>query len=359
MLQWLLLAAIVLGQALYVGSFYAPALATPDDNGYWAQGSLIAVEGRTWFRPASDAQFVAMHWLLTEDDRCVSRYPPGLAVLVAIAYRVFGYEASVLVNPVLASLALIGVCLLGRRLAGRWWALVLPAVLAATPVFDQHALWCFAHMAVTAFVVCGILLLAWWTDARRPLPALLGGLALGCIPAIRYPEAVFALGAGVYLLWDVGKSAAARRHIVLAALGAAVPVAALLIRNRMLFGSLLRTAYSLTNEQTGFGWNYFRGHAVPEFRAIAGDGVGPVFLPVLVGVVVMLGVRPQRRNGALFLLLVVPLTLVYMAYYWGGGRGRPGGGVVGGHALRFFLPTFQWNRHIALPPPLPGLPGAF
>jgi hypothetical protein len=100
---WAGLTLIVLAQALYVGRFYGPALATPDDNGYWAQGSLLATTGHTWFRTESDVQFVGMHWLVTEDGRYASRYPPGLAVLVAGFYVLLGYEASVLVNPLLAA----------------------------------------------------------------------------------------------------------------------------------------------------------------------------------------------------------------------------------------------------------------
>jgi 4-amino-4-deoxy-L-arabinose transferase-like glycosyltransferase len=347
-LPWLVLAVILLAQALYVRAFYGPALATPDDNGYWAQGSLIATTGRTWFRPRSDVQFIGMHWLLSNDGRYVSRYPPGLAVLVAAVYRLCGWEAAVLVNPVLAALALLGIYLLGRRLVGRWWALVPCALVACMPVFNQHALWCFAHMAVTASLVWGILFLAWWTDTQRGWMALLGGLLLGCVPTIRYPEAVFALGAAAYLLWDARKSPSARWHIALAALGAALPLMALLARNHFLFGSALQTGYALTGEQTGFGWSYLRSHAIPEFRAIAGEGVGPIFLLGVLGLLTMLGMRSQRRTGVLFTLLIVPVTLVYMAYYWGsgGGGGRPGGPMGGGgggaQGLRFFLPTFPW-----------------
>src|SRR5207253_3276930 len=40
---------------------FAPAISQPDDNGYFAQGSLLATTGRTWFVPQSDAQYVGAH----------------------------------------------------------------------------------------------------------------------------------------------------------------------------------------------------------------------------------------------------------------------------------------------------------
>src|SRR5438874_11306706 len=66
---------IVLYLAFVVGRF-APAIAEPDDNGYFAQGSLLLKTGHTWFRPESNAQYIGMHWLLTPNGNYISRYPP-------------------------------------------------------------------------------------------------------------------------------------------------------------------------------------------------------------------------------------------------------------------------------------------
>lgn len=344
---WAVLLAILAAQALYVARYYGPALATPDANGYWAQGSLLAEEGQTWFRPESDVQYIGMHWLATGDGRYASRYPPGLAVLVAAVCKLCGTGASVLINPVLATLCLLGLFLLARRCCGPVWALAAVAILAANPVFNQFALWCFAHMAVTFLLVWGVLLLAWWKDARRWWLAAGAGLLLGCIPTVRYPEAVFALGIAVYLLWDVRRERSTRRHVPLAVAAAMVPVVALMLRNRAVFGSVFSTGYELTGEQTGFGWSYFSEHFIPYLRSLNGEAMGPVFLIGVLGMLGMLADREARRLGALLLLLTVPLTLVYMAYYWGGpggpgGRGGPGGGGGGGAGggMRFLLPTF-------------------
>src|SRR5438128_1434054 len=71
------LVVILLLYGLLLASGYAPAISQPDDNGYFAQGSLLATTGHTWFVPQSDAQYVGVHWLLTPAGQYVSRYPPG------------------------------------------------------------------------------------------------------------------------------------------------------------------------------------------------------------------------------------------------------------------------------------------
>src|SRR3954467_14250356 len=104
---WLCLALIVLGYSLLIYRNFAPAITEPDDNGYFAQGSLLAQTGHTFFRPESDAQYIGMHWLVTPKDDYISRYPPGLAVMIAGVYKLFGYKASLLVNPALSIAALV------------------------------------------------------------------------------------------------------------------------------------------------------------------------------------------------------------------------------------------------------------
>lgn len=344
---WVLLTVILVAQFLYVHAYYAPALSTPDANGYWAQGSLMTREGQTWYRAESDVQYVGMHWLITEDGRYASRYPPGLPLMIAAVYVTLGPNASVFMDLVFATLSLLGLYLLARRLAGPWWGLAACAVLASNPVFNQHALWNFAHMTVNVFLVWGVYLLVLWSEHRRWWLALGAGFLLGVIPTVRYPEALLALGIAVYLLWDIRKEASTRRQLTFAILGAAMPVVALLIRNQVVFGAFYKTGYALTNEQTGFGWSYFTDHFISYLRAINGDGAGPVFLLGLIGIAAMIGSASRRRLGVLLLLIAVPMTLLYMAYYWGGGGGGgpggPGGGAnsrAGMSGLRFLLPTF-------------------
>ena len=64
--------------------------------GIGRRASLIVKTGRTWFTPGSNCAAIGMRWLLTGKDVYVSRYPPGLAVVVGIVYRLFGWQASVM-----------------------------------------------------------------------------------------------------------------------------------------------------------------------------------------------------------------------------------------------------------------------
>ena len=329
------LVAVLIVHFAFLMTRFAPAIATPDANGYWAQGSLLATTGRTWFAPEADTQYVGMHWLVTDDGRYFSRYPPGLAVLVAVVYATLGFKASVLVDPVLATLSLAGLYLLARRLVGPWWALAAVGVLAINPVFNEQATWCFAHIAVTFCLVWGLYLLVRWSEHGALWEIFAAGVVLGCIPTIRYPEALFALGVVVFVLWHARGRKRFWRHAVVGAVGAALPIVPLLVRNRLAFGAFYETGYSLTNEQTGFGWDYFQEHFVGYVRGLNSDGVGLFFALGVIGIVMMCAVRRWRRTGVLFALLVVPSTLLYMAYYWGG-MGPNSGGMT----MRFLLPTF-------------------
>ena len=332
---WLALGLVLLAQALLLAHYYAPAIADPDANGYWAQGSLLARTGRTWYVPESDVQYVGMHWLVTADGRYFSRYPPGLAVLVALVYRLWGYEAAVLINPTLAVLGLLGMFLLGRQALGPWWGVMGALALGLTPDYTRHALQSDSHMAVTALLIWGMWLLWRWHEGGR-WPNLFGaGIVLGAIPTVRYPEALFALGVGALLLLHCRRQPRRWPHVAIGLLGALLPLGPLLLRNQLAFGAFWRTAYSLTHEQTGFSWNSFQAHAGDYLQALTADGVGLFFGLGLVGMTLMWFRRDLRPWAAFLTLTVVPITLLYMAYYWAPGRfGREAA------AMRFLLPTF-------------------
>jgi 4-amino-4-deoxy-L-arabinose transferase-like glycosyltransferase len=326
---------LLLLYSLYLARYFAPAISTPDANGYWAQGSLLAKTGRTWFTPASDVQYIGIHWLVAEDGRYFSRYSPGLAVPIALGYRLFGYAATVLINPVLAVLGLFGMFLLSRRLLGPWWGVFGALLLTVTPDYARHALQNDSHMAVTALLIWGMwLLLRWHQDGRWP-DILGAGVVLGTIPAVRYPEALFALGVGGLLLLHLWRQPRRWPHALLGLAGALLPLLPLMLRNQLAFGAFWRTAYSLTHEQTGFAWEYFQAHAVDYVRALNANGVGLFFGLGLAGMALMWFRRDLRPWAAFLSLAVVPITLLYMAYYWVPGR-------LGGEsaAMRFVLPTF-------------------
>ena len=95
--------AITVLHFLWLAWHRAPAIMSPDANGYVVQARLIAEEGRTGFAASSPAQYIGMHWLRTESGVYHSRYPAGLPLLFAAAWKAGGLSAALWINPLLAS----------------------------------------------------------------------------------------------------------------------------------------------------------------------------------------------------------------------------------------------------------------
>ena len=328
-----MLAGLLLLYALFLLRNFAPALYTPDANGYYAQGSLLVATGRTWFTLDSPVQYVGIHWLRDPQGRYFSRYPPGLAVAVALLCRLGSPELSTLLNPALALLGVVGIFLLARRFFSPWWALAAAFLLLSNPVYNLHAIVCDSHMAVTVLLIWGLYFLIRWADERRLHQAFAAGLLLGCIPAVRYPEALFALGIAAFLLSHGRSLTRPWLHVLAAAAGAALPLLPILARNQSAFGAFWKTAYAFTNEQSGFSARYFAAHFAQYLRYLQSDGVGVFFALGIVGLAVLCAQPRTRRAGWLFVLLVLPTTLLYMAYYWSSPQMPQG-------TMRFLLPTF-------------------
>jgi len=329
----LVLIALAVGHFWFLATYFEPAISTPDANGYFAQACHIATEGRTWFEPDTLLQYVGMHWLKTDGDRYFSRYPPGLALLLAIPFRLAGPEASLWVNPLFATLTLEGLYLLCREWIGEGWGLAAVAAMAANPVANTRALAQDAHTAAAFFLVWGIYLLARWSKSLSPAMAFLAGLCLGIIPTVRYPEALFGLGVGLFMLLHLRWERKFWVSLAAGIGGALIPIGLLMLRNHLAFGAFWRTGYSLTNEQTGFGWNYFRRYAVSYIENIQGDGAGLFTALGLTGLAALCFRRDTWRQGLLLLALIVPTTLLYMSYYWAPQRMTDA-------TMRFLLPTF-------------------
>ena len=328
---------LALAHLVWVGANLSPAIMSPDANGYVVQARLIAEAGRTSFTTQSPAQFVGMHWLETTDGLFHSRYPAGLPLMFAAAWKIGGLGALVWINPVLASATLVLVFFLARRFTGGWTALLAAAVVATVPVTNQHALDADAHVAATFFLVGGVLVLLRFGETRAPAMGLLAGVLLGIVPTVRYPEALVGVTMGAWLLWQV-------RPIVRvwpAVLGAALPIGALCVHNAAAYGAFWRTGYALTNEQTGFGIGYFFSHALGYLQALGGQGLALFFAFGAAGVAALAVERRTRGAGVLFAGIVTPLVLLYMAYYFGGGGPGAGLGAAVGN-LRFLVPTFPF-----------------
>lgn len=333
--SWPLAAAglLALLHFAWLAAHWAPAIMSPDANGYVAQARLIAEEGRTGFTAVSPVQYVGMHWLETGAGGFHSRYPAGLPLLMAGLWKLGGIAAALWLNPLLASATVLLVFFLARRFAPPAFALLAAAVIAVVPATNQHALDADAHVAATFFLVAGVLALLRFGEAGGRGWGLLAGLLLGAVPTMRYPEAIVGLAIAGWLAWRVRPLG----RIWPAVLGALLPLGALGVHNTAAYGAFWRTGYALTNEQTGFGLRYFTGHAVPYLQALGGQGLALMFAFGVAGLAALVADPRHRREGVLLAGLSVPLVLVYMAYYFGGGG--PGGAMGN---LRFLIPTFPF-----------------
>ena len=159
-------AALAAGYLCWILAHFAPAIMSPDANGYVVQARLLATAGRTFLRTESPAQYVGTHWLETTDGVFQSRYPAGLPLLAAAAWKLGGLPAALLVNPLLASGTILLTFFLARRFADDGSALLAAAVLATNATAQQHALDADAHTAAGFFLTAG--LVALWHFADRP-----------------------------------------------------------------------------------------------------------------------------------------------------------------------------------------------
>jgi len=325
-------ALLIVAHFVFLMCFFEPAISTPDANGYFAQARLIAETGRSYFTSESPLQYVGMHWLKA-GERYYSRYPPGFPLILAVAFRVGGPLAALLVNPLLASLTLLALFLVCRLWVGEGWGLTAVVLMALNPVANSHALSADSHTATAFFLIWSLYLLARWERRPSPARAFPLGLMLGAIVTIRYPEALFLVAAGLFMLFVAGTDRKIWRSLIVALVGVLIPIGFLCVHNHIAFGAFWKTGYSLTNEQTGFGWQYFVRNAIPYLKNLQGEGVGPLFGLGLVGIGGMLARRDTWKRGFLMGALVLPVTLLYMAYYWAPTR-RPEA------TMRFMVPVF-------------------
>jgi hypothetical protein len=363
----LLFSAALALYALFLLALFAPGICMPDDNGYFAQASLIVRQHSTYFVPESNAQYIGMHWLVTPDGKYVSRYPAGLSVFIAAIYATLGWKAAVATNPLLALGALAGLFGFVRRLTaytghGALWGTLAAFLVGLNPTFISHTLAGDAHIGVACMLAWAMYALYRWHEEGKLVHAILAGVCIGIIPTIRYPDVVMYLGLGAFALYSVAQKGPKAFLQLLAMAGAAIlALLPQLIRNQLVLGAFWRTGYALTNEQTGFGWNYFTNNFWLYIRTLASSGVGPMLALSLAGMAALLTHKRTRPTGLMLLGICLPMLLLYMAYYWsggpgggggggGGGRGGPGGpgggggggggGIQGAGIMRFLVPTF-------------------
>ena len=327
---------------LFLLRFFAPAISTPDAQGYFTQGRIIATQRQTFFIPENNLQYIGPHWRSPDGQRYFTAFPPGFSCLIAIVYKLFGANSAFLVNPILASISLLIFFFLCKNWLSNSWALIATFFLSLIPFYNGHALFGDSHTSLIFFFLIALLFLikVIKTDnyiyPLRPLVpygvyAIISGIAMGIVPTIHYGEFVLCIVFLFYLFWLFYTKKISLRTYISFIIGILIPLIPLGVRNHIAFGKFWITGYSLMNNtQELVGFNYLIEHFIPILVMLATAGMGVLFLFSIGGFIKLLKNSDTKSIAVYFLSSVVILTFVYMAY-----SAPPDG-----QTMRYLLPTF-------------------
>ena len=328
------LGSILAVYALLLGLYTVPVLGGPDANAYQVSARMVELDGRFHQPPREELAHVGRMWVVNDAGEWYPKYPPLYPALSGAVMKALGPEAGLWVSPVCAWLVVLGIYVLCRTRLPGWAALLGAFVMSTTPVFNLFAVDKVSHPPSLLFLVWGYALFFHGTNAapaRRARWFAAAGLLVGYSVGIRYPNALMALPPTLWLLlrWREARAAAVAWGI-----GLAVPAALLAWYHAVSFGHPLRTAYSLTEEQGGFGLGYFVKNLRLYLPALVTDGFGPLL--VLSGLGFVTTWFADWRRGAFYTLWIAPLTALYISYYWAPSQHPPS-------YIRFLLPlTAAW-----------------
>ncbi len=309
-----LLAVLLLhGAALWL--YFVPNLGSPDANSYHVSARMVELHERFSLEPENELGFVGGMWLANDEGVLYPKYPPLYPALAGVLMKVFGDPVGLLVSPVCAWLAVLGTFVLCRAWLPGWAAVLAAVAVATSPLINSFALDQIAHTPSIAFLTWGFALLfhgpratAW----RRALLFFGSGLLIGYAGGVRYTNVLLALPVLSWFLLRIERTRPAEAVLWLA--GAGIPYALVAAYHWQAFGSPLRTAYSLTNEQTAFSLSHFADHVPLYVPALFTHLVGPLVFLSAVGIVDLW--RRDWRKGVVFATWLLPLALLYMCYYF-------------------------------------------
>lgn len=313
----LLALAAVLAAGFFLATRWYWASADPgvDENAYLVSGKLLAQTGSPGFVPPDPYSLVGKMWIGTREGRFYPKYPLGQPLLVALAVKTAGLRAAYWISPLLMTLALLGVFLLGREIAGSFAGLLAMIAMAASPATLNEVNDPDSHAGSLCCTTWGMLLLLRWWRTGRLHHAALAGLLLGYSAIIRYTEGLLLLPVALVVLFRCGRRPDRRALGGAAALAAGwlAPVTGQVLFNLRALHSL--TGYDTTHESTAFSLAYFVHNALPTARLLVTLGL-PVLLPLgLLGLAVM--AFREGRPAAILWAWLLPNLLLYTAYYWG------------------------------------------
>lgn len=308
--------ALAVAALFLIGTHQYAAAANPDvdENAYLVSGKLLAQTGSPGFVPPDPYSLVGMMWISTPEGRFYPKYPLGETLLVAATVEAFGLRAAYLINPLLMTLALLGVFLLVRDAAGSFAGLLAMLMMATSPALLAETNDPDSHGSSVFFTVWGMFLLFRWWRSGKLRTAALAGLLLGLATITRYTEGLLLLPMGLVALFQLGRRWERRAvaAVALLAAGWLLPVAGQVAFNLRVLHRL--TGYDATHESAAFSLGYFGEHAGLALRQLCTLGL-PLLFPLAVVGLVLLTLR-ERRLGLVLWAWALPNLLLYMSYYW-------------------------------------------
>lgn len=314
--------------ALMAG-FYVPAYDGVDENGYLVSAQRLATTGQLGKTTSDPYEFVSGNFVQTGPNQFQAKYPIGYPALCALAYKLGGPRAAFLVNPVLATLAVLGMYLLGRALWGDFAGALAALLLAANPLHAFYGLSAVSHSGAECFAVWGMYFLWRWSQTGGWPNAALTGLCCAYAYTVRYTEGLLLLPVAGMIL--VRGRQTAWREVGVMILAALVTAAPLLYHHWRAFGAPWVTGYALCGESTGFGWQWFQKNWWLMLDRMNAGGL-PLVFPLGLAGLAFLAWRDRARAWLLALWALPPMAL-YTAYYWAPTGTGPG-------YVRFFVSIF-------------------
>ena len=205
----------------------------------------------SWFQVGSYAKFdkqardildgrQRLFWIDDPARTDLAQYPPAFPALVALIYKLTGYDSAYSVQLVLwfADLMLSFLLIVGIALtvSGRRAAIASAFVVALSPLFAMYAAYPSPDVPTTWFVLAGNWLLLLAAQRKSVRLALAAGVALGIACWIRVNPLYLCVGWAIALLLFVKDAWLLRFKLAAAVLaGTFVLIAPIVIRNYVVF----------------------------------------------------------------------------------------------------------------------------
>jgi len=205
----------------------------------------------SWFQVGSYAKFdkqardildgrQRLFWIDDPARTDLAQYPPAFPALVALIYKLTGYDSAYSVQLVLwfADLMLSFLLIVGIALtvSGRRAAIASAFVVALSPLFAMYAAYPSPDVPTTWFVLAGNWLLLLAAQRKSVRLALAAGVALGIACWIRVNPLYLCVGWAIALLLFVKDAWLLRFKLAAAMLaGTFVLIAPIVIRNYVVF----------------------------------------------------------------------------------------------------------------------------